>query len=157
MSAITIAIASTGRPTLARCLASLAAVAVPADTTLDLLIADDSPDGRVAPIVAAAGPLPFPVRILATAARNVSLARNACLDAAAGDLIAFVDDDEWVEPQWLARLLAAMAEFNADCVFGPVHPVYPAGTPDWIVRANPLHVDWGVAAAASPSAAAATR
>jgi succinoglycan biosynthesis protein ExoM len=28
-------------------------------------------------------------------------------------------------------------------VFGPVHPVYPEGTPAWIIAANPLHVNWG--------------
>lgn len=143
MSTITIAIASSGRRVLVRCLASLAALELPADTRIDLVIADDSLDGLAGGLVAAAGSLPFPVRIVATAARNVAIARNACLDAATGDLIAFVDDDEWVEPAWLQRMLAAMHEFAADCVFGPVHPVYPPGTAEWIIRANPLHVDWG--------------
>ena len=143
MTTITIAIASSGRPVLARCLASLAALAVPAGVTIDVVIADDSTDGRVAGLVASLDRLPYPLRVVPTGARNVSVARNACLDAAGGDLVAFVDDDEWVEPEWLGRMLAAMAEFEADCVFGPVHPVYPEGTADWIVRANPLHVDWG--------------
>jgi succinoglycan biosynthesis protein ExoM len=48
-----------------------------------------------------------------------------------------------VATDWLTRMLAARDEFQADCVFGPVHPVYPPGTPAWIVQANPLHVDWG--------------
>lgn len=143
MTTVTIGIASCGRMTLARCLASLAAIDVPAGHAIDIVIADDSLAGAVPSIVAAAAPLPFPVRIVATGARNVSIARNACLDAATGDLLGFIDDDEWVEPDWLVRMLAAMADFNADCVFGPVHPLYPTGTPDWIVRANPLHVDWG--------------
>jgi succinoglycan biosynthesis protein ExoM len=147
---ITITIASSGRPTLARTLSSLAAMgAVPQPgkpgtmLDLDVVIADDSADGCVPAIVAALGDLPFQVRVIAVAAHNVSIARNAALDAATGDLLAMVDDDEWVAPGWLTRLVAALDEFEADCVFGPVHPVYPPGTAAWIVAANPLHVDWG--------------
>jgi succinoglycan biosynthesis protein ExoM len=140
---LTITIASAGRPSLARTLASLAAMDKPPGLTIDVVIADDSAPGLVPAIVAGCGVLPFPVKVVHVAAHNVSVARNACLDAATGDLLAMVDDDEWVEVDWLIRLLAAMREFQADCVFGPVHPVYPAGTPDWIVAANPLHVDWG--------------
>jgi succinoglycan biosynthesis protein ExoM len=140
---LTIMIASAGRPTLARTLASLGAMDRPADLRLDVVIADDSADGRVPVIVQACGMLPFPVCVLAVAAHNVSVARNAALEAATGDLLAMVDDDEWVATDWLVRMLAARAEFQADCVFGPVHPVYPVGTQAWIVEANPLHVDWG--------------
>jgi succinoglycan biosynthesis protein ExoM len=142
-ASLTITIASAGRPTLARTLASLAAMDKPTGLNLDVVIADDSAAGLVDGIVASVLPLPFPVRVVHVAAHNVSVARNACLDAATGDLLAMVDDDEWVATDWLVRLLAAMQDFNADCVFGPVHPVYPVGTPDWIVAANPLHVDWG--------------
>jgi succinoglycan biosynthesis protein ExoM len=140
---VTVAIASAGRPTLVRCLRSLADLALPDDTVLDVVIADDSAEGVVAALVTSAAPLPFRVQVVHSRARNVAIARNASIEAATGDLIAFVDDDEWVEAQWLCRLLAAMTEFEADCVFGPVHPAYPTGTPDWIINANPLHVDWG--------------
>jgi succinoglycan biosynthesis protein ExoM len=140
---VTIAIASAGRPSLARTIASLAAMRKPPGLPIRLVVADDSLDGAAARLVAGLTGLPFPVEVLPVAARNVSVARNACLDAAAGQFLALVDDDEWVADDWLVKMLAAMAEFKADCVFGPVHPVYPAGTPDWIVRANPLHVDWG--------------
>jgi succinoglycan biosynthesis protein ExoM len=143
MSTITIAIASSGRDSLRACLTSLAGLKIDPAHTIDIVIADDSSDGRVAALLEALTPLPFPIATVITAARNVAVARNACLDAARGDLLAFIDDDEWADPEWLQRLLAAMDEFSADCVFGPVHPVYPPGTPDWIVRANPLHVDWG--------------
>jgi succinoglycan biosynthesis protein ExoM len=140
---ITITIASAGRTSLQRTLASLAAMERPAGVSLDVVIADDSAEGRVAGLVSDCGELPFAVQVVHVAAHNVSTARNACLDAATGELLAMVDDDEWVATDWLVRMLAALRDFNADCVFGPVHPVYPAGTPAWIVAANPLHVDWG--------------
>lgn len=143
MTALSIAIASTGRLTLTRTLRSLADMRVPAGIAIDVVIADDGSASDVADRAAAAAPLPFAVTILPVRQRNVSAARNACLDGAQGTLLAFVDDDEWVAVDWLERMLAAMADFKADCVFGPVHPVYPAGTAAWIVDANPLHVDWG--------------
>ncbi len=116
----------------------------PADLTIDLVVADDGAGFDVATRIAEAAPVPFTVRIVPVRQRNVSAARNACLDAANGALLAFLDDDEWVAVDWLERMLAAMHDYDADCVFGPVYPVYPVGTPDWIVAANPLHVDWGV-------------
>jgi succinoglycan biosynthesis protein ExoM len=143
MQTLTIAIASTGRPSLVRCLTSIAAIQIPVDTAINIVIADDSPDGKVVNLLRLVSNTPFPIAAIATASHNVSIARNACLDAATGDLVAFVDDDEWVEPNWMINLFAAMHDYSADCVFGPVHPVYPTGTPAWIVSANPLHVDWG--------------
>ncbi len=143
MTTITIAIASSGRPSLVRCLASLAALTLAPGIAIDIVIADDSSDGRVNSLLSLVPQLPFKVTTVVTAAHNVSIARNACLDAATGELLAFIDDDEWAVPDWLDRMLTALDEFGADCVFGPVHPVYPEATPDWIIRANPLHVDWG--------------
>lgn len=143
MTLVTITIASIGRPSLKRTLASIRDLLVPPDTAIDLVIADDSRRGAVARLVGEIGPLPFPVRCLSVGAANVAIARNACLEAATGDRVVFVDDDEWVAADWLTRLLAAMDEFEADCVFGPVHPHYPPSTPSWIRSANPLFTDWG--------------
>ena len=67
--------------------------------------------------------------------RNISIARNACLDAATAPLAAFIDDDELAHPGWLATLIARQAA-GADMVFGEVRAVYPAGSPDWAVRAD---------------------
>lgn len=140
---ITVAIASTGRPTLVRTLDSLDAMSRPAGVELDVVIADDTRDGKVAAIVRGRTRALLPVTVLPVGAGNVSLARNACLDAAAGDILAFVDDDEWVARDWLDRMLAAFTEFGADCLFGPVLPQYPDTTPAWVKAANPLFTDWG--------------
>lgn len=140
---VTIAIASCGRPTLSRTLASLNAIDVPAGLSLEILVADDDPSGKAAEIVSSSGPWKHHVRCVKVGARNISHARNACLDAAKGKLLGFIDDDEWVAPDWLERMLACLREFEATCVFGPVFPQYPDGTSAWIVRANPLYDEWG--------------
>jgi succinoglycan biosynthesis protein ExoM len=143
MARVTITIASTGRATLARTIESLEQMLVPPDTRVDVVIADDSRNGAVRRVLQQRGQSQLELRCLHVAAGNVSLARNACLDAATGDLIAFVDDDEWVARDWLVRMLRALDEFQADCVFGPVFPQYPPQTPAWVRQANPLFTDWG--------------
>ncbi|MDB5455843.1 MAG: glycosyl transferase, group 2 family protein [Caulobacter sp.] len=71
-------------------------------------------------------------------ARNISLARNACLAAATGEWIAFIDDDEIAAPIWLAELLAEAMGGGWDVVLGPVKAVYDAGAPAWM-RAGDFH------------------
>lgn len=140
---VTIAIASCGRASLADTLTSLDKLDIPEGLAIEVLVADDDPSGRAAEIVATGGPWKHPVRAIAVGRRNISHARNACLDAANGDLLAFLDDDEWVAEDWLRRMMDCLREFDAICVFGPVFPQYPDNTPDWMVKANPLFDDWG--------------
>lgn len=45
---------------------------------------------------------------------NIGSGRNAGLDAACGDYIAFVDDDDWVEPDFLEFLFGLITETGAD-------------------------------------------
>jgi succinoglycan biosynthesis protein ExoM len=138
---ISVLVASMGRPSLAATLAALAGVRIPPGETLEVIVADDSADGRVARTLADRPP-PLPVTVVPVGAGNVAVARNACLEAARGDWLVFVDDDETVETDWLEGHLSAARDFAADAVFGPVRPVYPEGTPDWFVAADPLFQDW---------------
>ena len=48
--------------------------------------------------------------------------------------VAFVDDDEFVEANWLDELLNAQALYNADVVLGPVLPVFDYEPPVWIIK-----------------------
>lgn len=121
------------RDGLRHCLLSLAAqVGAPA---FRVIVADNHAEPMVAEWLAADRPdLPFDVRVLHAPQSNISLARNACLDAACADWIAFIDDDEIAAPDWLASLYAA--RHAGDVVFGPVQAQYPADAPDWLVRGD---------------------
>jgi succinoglycan biosynthesis protein ExoM len=62
--------------------------------------------------------------------QNISMARNAGLDAATTPWLIFVDDDEYASTNWLAELVASRGGANA--VFGPCEAIYSEGTPNWI-------------------------
>lgn len=143
MEKVSVAIASIGRETLLDTLRSLAAVTKPVGIELNVLVADDSKSGAATKLVAGHPIKSLDVTCLAVASGNISSARNALLDAADGDWLIFVDDDEWVERDWLEKLFACQKDFNADVVIGPVKPRYPDNTPEWMRLANPLYTDWG--------------
>lgn len=75
--------------------------------------------------------------------RNFALVRNRTLDLAAGDFIAFVDDDEVPVPEWLSKLLETQQRSGSDGVLGPVRPYFDGNPPRWIVRGKlcdrPVH------------------
>lgn len=71
-------------------------------------------------------------------ARNIAVARNACLDAARAPLLAFIDDDESPPPEWLATLWRAQQDTGAAVLLGPVQAVYPPHTPAWL-RTGDFH------------------
>lgn len=102
--------------------------------SLRLVIADndDTPSAREA-VETAGAALPFPCVYVHAPARNISIARNACLDAAAdADWVAGLDDDEMVRPDWLAQMLAAAQDAGATSAIGKVIADYPDDTPHWV-------------------------
>lgn len=69
-------------------------------------------------------------------ARSISIARNACLDAAQADWIAFLDDDELARPGWLGALLTEAETGDWDAILGPVLAVYSDAAPAWMRRGD---------------------
>ncbi|WP_423211366.1 glycosyltransferase [Paracoccus yeei] len=102
--------------------------------SLRLVVADnDDTDSARALVEDAGRALPFPLVYVHAPARNISVARNACLDVAMdADWIAGLDDDEILRPDWLAEMLAAVTATGADCAIGKVVADYPPETPDWV-------------------------
>ncbi|HWB49552.1 MAG TPA: glycosyltransferase family 2 protein [Stellaceae bacterium] len=113
---------------LARAVDSVAAQrGVPA---FEIIVVDNDPDGSARPIVQAmAAHSAVPIRYVLERRPGISHARNTGVACAAGRYLAFLDDDEDVEPDWLAHFLAALQEFAADAVVGPVLPRFPAAGP----------------------------
>ncbi|MEM7299689.1 MAG: glycosyltransferase [Pseudomonadota bacterium] len=137
MKSVSIAIPTLARPSLKDVLRSLAAQKYPHSLDVELLIADDGPTLSARELVAEVS-LPFPVKMLEVCAQNIAVARNACLSAAKGDFLLFIDDDEIAGETWIADMAQQMEETGADCLFAPVQPVYQPSAPDWVTKLNPL-------------------
>lgn len=71
--------------------------------------------------------LPEQVTVLDVVPIGLSHARNRGLAAATAPVVAFVDDDELVDPGWVGVLLAELG--SAAAVFGPVQPLDDRGPP----------------------------
>jgi len=127
------------RPSVADVLASLAGQELPAHISIRVIVADndETPSARDT-VERAFAELSLDGVYLHAPARNISIARNACLDAATAPLIAFIDDDEVARPSWLALLVAELDRGGADIVFGKVNASYADGAPGWMREAD-LH------------------
>ncbi len=73
------------------------------------------------------------IRYVVEPAPGVSNARNRVLTEAADcDLLAFIDDDEIPHQRWLAALISAGLEHQADVVSGPVESVFEGPLDPWV-------------------------
>lgn len=109
------------------------------DFEVRVVVVDNDADESAREVcVEAAGELRWPLVYLTEAQRGIPFARNAALAASLpeADFVAFVDDDEVPEPDWLVELLRAQAEYGADAVTGPVDPVFETPPPRWIVESG---------------------
>lgn len=107
------------------------------DVDMAVVIIDNTPGGDAAEIVQHfAENYPWPLHYLNEKRRGITFARNAALakaGAMSSDAVIFIDDDEYPDSRWLAALLRRWRMSRAAAVLGAVQPVFPAGTPDWIV------------------------
>ena len=130
--AVTICVASIGRPSLVQLFRSLEDMRKP--VPVRIVVADDSADGAARRVVEKSGPWQLPIDVCQVGARNIATARNACVDRAQSQFVAFVDDDEWVDGEWLMHLHNTAIRYGADAVFGSVDAVYPPATPPWLKK-----------------------
>ena len=83
----------------------------------ELVVVDDGSTDDTRAVAEAHGARVEPVR-----GSGLNAARNTGVATTSGDLVAFVDDDVWVPPDWLAALSAgAAAHADADAFGGPIH------------------------------------
>ena len=118
---ITVVVCTRERPgALARCLDSLLTQAYP---DFRILVVDNAPvTGATAEVVRAAARR-GPVEYLLEPRAGLSFARNAAVAAAPGEILAWIDDDEYADVNWLAEVARALDEHpEADVVSGVIVP-----------------------------------
>jgi glycosyltransferase involved in cell wall biosynthesis len=113
---------------LGDCLESLLHLDYP---NLDVVICDDGSTDRTLEIASR-----YPFRIQALEHKGLSAARNAGLEVARGDLIAYLDADAACDPDWPYHL-ALSFESGVDATGGPNLPVPSAGFAERVVAYSP--------------------
>jgi succinoglycan biosynthesis protein ExoM len=130
---VDVCICSYRRPQIVDTLAALSRQTGIERLDLRLVVADNSPAGEIRQIVrGAAEKFGLELHYVHAPANNISIARNACLDAARGEWIAFLDDDEIPEANWLSELIKLAETGEWDAVLGPVLAVYGREVPSWL-------------------------
>jgi len=105
--------------------------------TYSIVVADndrlESAKEVVSEFAAASG---IPIVYCVEPQQNIPSARNKAIENAAGDFVAFIDDDEFPTKNWLLTLFNACSQYNVDGALGPVLRHFDEKPPKWIVRSN---------------------
>jgi O-antigen biosynthesis protein len=118
-----------GAATLPQCCAALERLRYP---HLELILVDDGSTDDSARIGAEHG-----MRVIRTENRGLAAARNTGIVAATGDIVAFVDDDAYPDPDWLTYLALGFGDPSVAGVGGPNLPVPGDGAAADCVAAAP--------------------
>jgi len=119
------------RASLRPCLDRIARQILPRGVNIGVVVADNAARPKARRMVLQS--LPY-ARYIHAPQSNISIARNALLEASQADFIAFIDDDELAPVDWVQKLYKDLGE--NDAVFGDVRAIYPDHTPNWIVESD---------------------
>lgn len=105
--------------------------------TLSVVVADNDKAESARGVVEAAGAASkIPLLYTVEPQQNIALVRNRAISQARGEFIAFIDDDEFPEPNWILVLLKSCREQNVTGVLGPVLPFFDPAAPQWIRKSG---------------------
>ena len=137
---ISVCICTFRRTSVCATLESIAKQKLAPELTFEVIVVDNDvePSARAYVEETAARLEHVDITYIHAPARNISIARNACVDAASGDWIAFIDDDELASENWLQHHYDEATRKGLDLSFGPVVSEYPDHAPGWIRDAD-LH------------------
>lgn len=126
------------RPTmLGNALTSLKDIHIPPGCTIEAVVVDNDINGSARTITETMQvKFPFPLHYFIEEKRGIPAARNRAIDEAKKRVateLAFFDDDEEVDKDWLSHLCACHQK-KKSITIGPVLPFYPDNAPDWIVK-----------------------
>jgi succinoglycan biosynthesis protein ExoM len=136
---VAVCVCTRRRPKMLRaCLDSLTAQVPPKGWTITLVVVENDDSPRCIDIVEEARKgAPYSVEYVNEVDIGIPMARNAAIAASRAleaEWIAFIDDDEVAEPDWLVQLCGRAGQPGVDVIQGPSRYEYPSETPDWLPR-----------------------
>jgi succinoglycan biosynthesis protein ExoM len=131
---VSICIATFRRPYgLVRLLDSLGRLKLPDGLAVEVVVVDNDAAGDAQPqALAAACEGARSARWFVEPRQNIALARNRAVSEARGQWIAFIDDDEVADENWLAGFWKWVERDVGDGFFGPVLPRLDAASSPWL-------------------------
>jgi GT2 family glycosyltransferase len=124
-----------GSRTIGNCLDGLARLDYP---DFEVIVVDDGSTDNTVDIVRR-----YDVRLISTTNRGLSSARNTGMEAADGEIVAYIDDDACPDPHWLQYLAATFSQTNHAGIGGPnLAPPLDGCIADCVANApgGPVHV-----------------
>ena len=122
-------------PMLRPTLASLALLNIPGDVQVEVLVIDNNCKDETPRVVADfKASAPMPVRHIVETRQGHCVSRNRGFREAAFDHVVDFDDDVDVYTDWIAGYFDAVDRLGADCVVGPVYPVFEVAIPAYMTQ-----------------------
>jgi GT2 family glycosyltransferase len=124
-----------GEPTIRDTLEGLARLDYP---DYEVIVVDDGSTDATAAIAQSYG-----AKVVSTPNQGLSAARNVGLEAASGEIVAYIDDDAYPEPDWLTLLVTGFRQGGYCGVGGPnLLPPEDGATAECVANApgGPCHV-----------------
>ena len=128
---------------LGECLRSIANSRMPPDFETRLTVIDNDAKESAREMFSSLR-FPFAARYIVEPRRGLCAVRNRALDETQkenADYLAFCDDDQIVDKNWLCALVDGMNETGADAIGGYVVDVYADGKTPWWVRDSKITPD----------------
>lgn len=128
-----------GRRTIRQCLDSLLRLNYP---NYEIVVVDDGSTDGTSEILEEFSHRPK-VRIIRTENRGLSRARNTGMEAARGEIVAYIDSDAYADPEWLSYLARDFQRSDFAAIGGPNIPPRGDGlVSDCVASApgGPVHV-----------------
>jgi glucosyl-dolichyl phosphate glucuronosyltransferase len=131
---------------LPKALDSLVEQRLPDAVEWEVIVVDNNSDDQTRSIVDDyVRRYPGRFRYLLETEQGLSRARNAGIQVARGEVIAFVDDDVTVDPAWLWSLTASLFEGNWAGVGGRIVPPDGFKPPKWLTVGGPFDISGALA------------
>lgn len=122
---------------LKRLLTDLASQQTDGAFTYSVVVADNDEARSAASVIdKMRGILPVPIEYCVEPARGIAHARNRVVTTAIGDFLAFIDDDEFPQPDWLLNLLRTCQRYDVSGVLGPVKRYLEPQAPAWLKKSS---------------------